>query len=330
MANSTMVMEFVLLGSPDGWELSFLYFIVLLLTYLSTLLGNLLIITVTSADQNLHMPLYFFLRSLSILDMCFISITVPNACINTLTSNMDISVAGCAAPIFLAIFCACVELLFLSIMAWDHYVAICQSLQYPIMNPQLCVRMTLAFLLSDLVYACVQTGHTFWLSFCQSNMVHQFFCDVPSLLSCYDTTSNMVLILLSAVVVWDVNQNLQNMANSNMVMEFLLVGSPDGWNMSFLYFMVFILTYLSTLLGNLLIVTVTTVDQNLHTPMYFFLRILSIVDMYFISVTVPNAWVNSITENRAISKAGCAPQIFLVILSACVELLFLSLMAWDC
>ncbi|MBZ3879937.1 Olfactory receptor 14C36 [Sciurus carolinensis] len=94
MANSTMVMEFVLLGSPDGWELSFLYFIVLLLTYLSTLLGNLLIITVTSDDQNLHMPMYFFLRNLSVLDMCFISITVPNACINSLTSNRDISVAA--------------------------------------------------------------------------------------------------------------------------------------------------------------------------------------------------------------------------------------------
>ncbi|KAM5126529.1 olfactory receptor 14C36-like [Callospermophilus lateralis] len=174
------------------------------MTYLGTLLGNLLIVTVTTADQNLHTPMYFFLRNLSILDMCFISITVPNACINSLTGNRAISVTGCATQIFLVIFCASVELLFLTIMAWDRYVAICQPLQYfLIMNPQLCVRMTLASLLSGLLYAGVHTGNTFWLSFCKSNVVHQFFCDVPSLLrlSCSDTTSNKVLILVSAVVI---------------------------------------------------------------------------------------------------------------------------------
>ncbi|XP_076711771.1 olfactory receptor 14C36-like [Callospermophilus lateralis] len=201
MDNSTMVTEFLLLGSPDGWDLSFLYFTVFPMTYLGTLLGNLLIVTVTTADQNLHTPMYFFLRNLSILDMCFISITVPNACINSLTG---ISVTGCATQIFLVIFCASVELLFLTIMAWDRYVAICQPLQYPlIMNPQFCVRMTLASLLSGLLYAGVHTGNTFWLSFCKSNVVHQFFCEVPSLLrlSCSDTTSNKVLILVSAVVI---------------------------------------------------------------------------------------------------------------------------------
>ncbi|MBZ3875703.1 Olfactory receptor 14C36 [Sciurus carolinensis] len=204
MANSTMVTEFILLGSPNGWNMSFLYFTIFPLTYLGTLLGNLLIVTVTTADQNLNTPMYFFLRNLSILDMCFISITVPNACVNYLTGNRAISVAGCATQIFLVIFCGCDELLFLSIMAWDRYVAICQPLQYPIiMNPQFCVRMTLASLLSGLVYAGVHTGNTFQLSFCQSNVVHQFFCDVPSLLrlSCSDTTSNMVLLLVSIIII---------------------------------------------------------------------------------------------------------------------------------
>ncbi|KAF7474432.1 hypothetical protein GHT09_014827 [Marmota monax] len=153
---------------------------------------------------NLHTPMYFFLRNLSILDMCFISITVPNAFVNSLTINWVISVTGCATQIFLIIFCAYVEILILSIMAWDCYVPICQPLQYPlIMNPQFCVHMTLASLLSGLLYAGVHTGNTFRLSFCQSNVVHQFFCDIPSLLrlSCSDTTRNMVLLLVSAVVI---------------------------------------------------------------------------------------------------------------------------------
>ncbi|XP_046302316.1 olfactory receptor 14C36-like [Marmota monax] len=201
MVNATMVTEFLLLASPDGWDMSFLYFTVFLMTYLGTLLGNLLIVTVTTADQNLHTLMSFFLRNLSILDMCFISITVPIACVNSLTGNRAISVAGCATQIFLVIFCACVELLFLTIMAWDRYVAICQPLQYPlIMNPQICV---LASLLSGLLYAGVHTGNTFRLSFCQSNVVYQFFCDIPSLLrlSCSDTTNNMVLILVSIIVI---------------------------------------------------------------------------------------------------------------------------------
>ncbi|MBZ3875005.1 Olfactory receptor 14C36 [Sciurus carolinensis] len=103
------------------------------------------------------------------------------------------------------------------------------------------------------------------------------------------------------------------MANSTMVTQFILLGFPDGWSMSFLYFMLFTVTYLGTFLGNLLIVTVSTADQNLHMPMYFFLRNLSILDMCFSSITVPNAYVNSITGNRAISVGDCATQIFLVI-----------------
>ncbi|XP_076698288.1 olfactory receptor 14C36-like [Callospermophilus lateralis] len=204
MANSTMVTEFLLVGSPDGWDLSFLYFTVFPMTYLGTLLGNLLIVTVTTADQNLHTPMYFFLRNLSILDMCYISVTVPNACVNSLTGNRAISGAGCATQTFLVFFCAYVEMLFLTIMAWDRYLAICQPLQYLfIMNPQICVRMTLATLISGVLYAGVHTGNTFRLSFCQSNVVYQFFCDVSSLLrlSCSDTTSNMILILVSIIVV---------------------------------------------------------------------------------------------------------------------------------
>ncbi|MBZ3871215.1 Olfactory receptor 14A16 [Sciurus carolinensis] len=92
MASLTIVTEFLLLGSPSGKKPSFLYFMVFLLSYLSTFLGNLLIVTVTSDDQKLHTPMYFFLRNLPILEMCFISITVPNACVNSFTGNRAISV----------------------------------------------------------------------------------------------------------------------------------------------------------------------------------------------------------------------------------------------
>ncbi|XP_037364209.1 olfactory receptor 14C36-like [Talpa occidentalis] len=204
MTNYTMVTEFLLEGFGNEWELRLLNSVLFLLMYLITLLGNLLIITATTLDKNLHTPMYFFLRNLSMLDICYISVTVPNACVTSLTNNRAISVAGCATQIFLVIYFAIVEMMFLTIMAHDRYVAICQPLRYPvIMNHQFCVQMTLLSLFSGLVYSGVHTGNTFRLNFCQSNVVHQFFCDVPSLLllSCSDTFSNEILILVSAIVV---------------------------------------------------------------------------------------------------------------------------------
>ncbi|XP_017496026.3 olfactory receptor 14C36-like [Manis javanica] len=202
MANSSMVTEFLLTGFADKQQLRLLLSVLFLLMYLATLLGNLLIVSATTLDQSLHKPMYFFLRNLSILDMCYVSVTVPKACVNSLTNNRAISVAGCAAQIFLVIYCAFVELLFLTVMARDRYVAICQPLLYPvIMNHQFCVWTTLVSLLSGLIFAGVHTGNTFWLSFCQSNVIHQFFCDIPSLLSlsCSDTFNNFLLLIVSAI-----------------------------------------------------------------------------------------------------------------------------------
>uniref|UniRef100_A0A8C8UNF5 Olfactory receptor 14C36-like n=1 Tax=Peromyscus maniculatus bairdii TaxID=230844 RepID=A0A8C8UNF5_PERMB len=202
MANSTMVTEFLLEIFAETWELRLLLSVLFLLLYLGSLLGNLTIVIATTVDQTLNTPMYFFLRNLSILDMCYVSVTVPNACVNSLTNHRNISVAGCAAQVFLVFFCACVEILFLTVMAQDRYVAICKPLLYPvIMNHQFCVQMTLASLLTSLIIAVVHTIKTFQLSFCHSNMVPQIFCDIPPLLrlSCSDTFNNKVLILLTAI-----------------------------------------------------------------------------------------------------------------------------------
>ncbi|XP_012373943.2 olfactory receptor 14C36-like [Dasypus novemcinctus] len=203
MTNSTIMTEFLLVGFANGWKLRFLNSMLFLLMYLATMLGNLLIVTVSTIDKNLHTPMYFFLRNLSILDMCYISVTVPNACVNFLTDNRAISVAGCATQIFLVIYCGYVEVMFLTFMARDRYVAICQPLHYPIiMNPRVCDYMTLISVISGLAYSGFHTANTFRLPFCQSNVIHQFFCDIHSLLilSCSDTFYNEIANLVSAMV----------------------------------------------------------------------------------------------------------------------------------
>ncbi|XP_016819319.1 olfactory receptor 14C36-like [Cricetulus griseus] len=204
MANSTLVTEFLLEFFAEPRELRLLLSVLFLLVYLGCLLGNLTIIIVTTVDKTLNTPMYFFLRNLSILDMCYVSVTIPNACVNSFTGHQNISVPGCAAQVFLVFFCACIEILLLTVMAQDRYVAICKPLLYPvIMNHQVCVQMLLASLLSSLVIASVHTIKTFQLSFCHSNIIPQIFCDTPSLLrlSCSDTFNNKLLILLTAIVV---------------------------------------------------------------------------------------------------------------------------------
>ncbi|XP_003423428.3 olfactory receptor 14C36-like [Loxodonta africana] len=204
MPNYTIVMEFLLMGFSDVWELQVLLAVSFSLMYLVTLIGNFLIVFVTTLDKSLHTPMYFFLRNLSILDACYISVTVPNSCVNNLLNSSAISKAGCVTQVLLVVFFVYTELLFLTIMARDRYVAICQPLHYPaIMNPQACVQMTLASILSGLVYSGFHTGITFRLPFCQSNIIHQFFCDIPSLLklSCSDTFSNEIISLASGLVI---------------------------------------------------------------------------------------------------------------------------------
>ncbi|MEJ1278096.1 olfactory receptor 299 [Cricetulus griseus] len=203
MANSTLVTEFLLEFFAEPRELRLLLSVLFLLVYLGCLLGNLTIIIATTVDKTLNTPMYFFLRNLSILDMCYVSVTIPNACVNSFTGHQNISVPGCAAQVFLVFFCACIEILLLTVMAQDRYVAICKPLLYPvIMNHQVCVQMLLASLLSSLVIASVHTIKTFQLSFCHSNIIPQIFCDTPSLLrlSCSDTFNNKLLILLTAIV----------------------------------------------------------------------------------------------------------------------------------
>ncbi|XP_028630585.1 olfactory receptor 14C36-like [Grammomys surdaster] len=203
--NSTLVTDFLLEVFAETWELRILISVLFLLVYLTSLLGNLIIIVVTTVDLTFNTPMYFFLRNLSIVAMCYISVTVPNACFNSLTDHRNISVAGCAAQIFFEFFCECIEIFFsLTVMAQDHYMAICKSLLYLIiMNYQFCVQMTLASLHISLVTASVHTFKTFQLSFCHSNVVPQFFCDIPSLLklSCSDTFNNKILMLISAIVI---------------------------------------------------------------------------------------------------------------------------------
>ncbi|XP_060639209.2 olfactory receptor 14I1-like [Anolis sagrei] len=197
MENQSTVNEFILLSFSKIREQQILHFLVFLTIYLVALMGNILVILAIVYDHNLHSPMYFFLANLSLIDACYISVTVPKSMAISLTNDRRISVYGCVSQVFLIMIFAGAELSFLTVMAYDRYVAICLPLQYmKIMNWNACLQMAAASWITTIVHAIVQTISTFRLQFCTSH-IQQFFCDIPKLwrISCTDTMFNEWLVV---------------------------------------------------------------------------------------------------------------------------------------
>ncbi|KAM9604142.1 olfactory receptor 14A16-like [Morphnus guianensis] len=119
------------------------------------------------------------------------------------------------------------------------------------------------------------------------------------------------------------------MSNGSSITQFLLLAFADTWEVQLVHFWLFLGIYLAALLGNALIITTVACDHHLHTPMYFFLLNLSVLDLGTISTTVPKAMANSLWDNRAISYAGCAAQVFLFVFLISAEYFLLTVMAYD-
>uniref|UniRef100_A0A8C3C5T7 G-protein coupled receptors family 1 profile domain-containing protein n=1 Tax=Cairina moschata TaxID=8855 RepID=A0A8C3C5T7_CAIMO len=173
----------------DTRELQLLHFALFLGIYLAALLGNGLILSAVACHHRLHTPMYFFLVNLALLDVGSISTTLPKAMANALWDTRAISYQGCAAQVFLFIFLSGAEFFLLTVMAYDHYVAICKPLHYgSLVGSRACAQMAAAAWGSGVLYALLHTANTFSLPLCHGNAVDQFFCEIPQILklSCSD------------------------------------------------------------------------------------------------------------------------------------------------
>nr|XP_006111890.1 olfactory receptor 1020-like [Pelodiscus sinensis] len=188
--NHTGVSVFILLGFPGSQSLQAVLFGMFLLIYTMSLAGNLSMITLIRIETRLHTPMYFFLSNLSLVDITYSSTISPRTLVNFLVEHKDISFAGCATQFFFHSFCAYSEVLLLAMMAYDRFVAICKPLLYTrIMSPKVCVCLVAASYFYASFNAGVHTITLFSMSFCGSNIIDHFFCDIPPLqkLSCSDT-----------------------------------------------------------------------------------------------------------------------------------------------
>nr|XP_027304338.1 olfactory receptor 14C36-like [Anas platyrhynchos] len=185
MPNISSVSEFLLLAFADTCELQLLHFALFLGIYLAALLGNGLIPTAIACDHRLHTPMYFFLLNLALLDLGYISTTLPKAMANALWDTYQ----GCVAQVFFFVFLVVAEYSLLTVMAYDRYVAICKPLHYgSLLDSRACAQMAAAAWGSGFLNAVLHTTTTFSLPLCQGNVVDQFFCEIPQILklSCSD------------------------------------------------------------------------------------------------------------------------------------------------
>ncbi|XP_006133610.1 olfactory receptor 8U9-like [Pelodiscus sinensis] len=203
--NHSVVTEFILSGLTDRPELQVPLFVLFLLIYVITLVGNGGMILLIMTDPRLRTPMYFFIGNLSFCDLCYSTIISPKLLQNFLAERKSISYTACAVQMYFFIAFADIECLLLAVMAYDRYVAICNPLLYMVtMSRQRCNQLVAGVCAVGMVDALIHTCLTFQLSFCHSNIINHFCCDIPPLLalSCSDTRINeMVLFAFTCFII---------------------------------------------------------------------------------------------------------------------------------
>uniref|UniRef100_A0A8C7AAT5 Olfactory receptor n=1 Tax=Neovison vison TaxID=452646 RepID=A0A8C7AAT5_NEOVI len=234
--NGSSFTGFILLGFSDRPQLELVLFVVLLIFYLFTVLGNTTIIALSHLDPHLHTPMYFFLSNLSFLDLCYTTSTVPQLLVHLRRADKSISFGGCVAQLFTSLGLGCTECVLLGVMAFDRYAAICNPLQYTvIMHPRLCALMASASWFIGFGNSSLQTTLLFLLPPCGRNKIDHFFCEIPALLklACVDTTMYESEVFFVGVVILLIPVTLITFSYGQIVRAVLRIKSSAGQRKAF-------------------------------------------------------------------------------------------------
>ncbi|XP_065258769.1 olfactory receptor 5J3-like [Emys orbicularis] len=202
-SNCTEATEFIFSGFTDRPEFQITLFVVFLVIYVVTLLGNLGMIMLIRLDSQLHIPMYFFLSNLAFVDFWYSTFITPKFLADVIAERKVISYAACVCQYCFVSFFGVTESFLLAVMAYDRYVAICNPLLYTaLMSPRLCIQLVAGSFLAGFVNGMIQTITTLKLSFCGPNVIDLFFCDISPLLSlsCSDTSIYHMILLAVACV----------------------------------------------------------------------------------------------------------------------------------
>uniref|UniRef100_A0A8D0GDF4 Olfactory receptor n=1 Tax=Sphenodon punctatus TaxID=8508 RepID=A0A8D0GDF4_SPHPU len=200
--NESVVTDFILLGLSNHPRVKIVLFVLFSLLYLITLVGNGLLILLTTMDPRLHTPMYFFLSNLSFLDICYTTSTMPQMLVHCFSARPSISFGSCFAQMYISLYLGTTECLLLAAMAYDRWVAICNPLRYMlIMNKGVCVAIAAvcwgsAFLLTIVPSLAMP------VRLCGPNIINHFLCEAVAVLKlvCSDTRNNQIVMFLTSVV----------------------------------------------------------------------------------------------------------------------------------
>ncbi|XP_066428648.1 olfactory receptor 5AR1-like [Eleutherodactylus coqui] len=234
--NLTVSPRFILLGLSTDPQLKVIFFLIVLIMYLMTISGNLVLIIVVRINPALHSPMYFFLTNLAIIDISFSSSVVPVLLRNTLAKDKSISFLGCATQMYVSLALGATECLLLAVMAYDRFAAICKPLHYnTIMNKTLCFYLAVGSLSVELIDSGVQVFLTFQLSFCNCLNINNYFCEVPAFIrmSCGDTFVLELYQYITVAIIVMCAFFLTLISYARIISSILKISSSQGRQKSF-------------------------------------------------------------------------------------------------
>ncbi|XP_044516890.1 olfactory receptor 2AG1-like [Gracilinanus agilis] len=200
--NTTLENGFFLIGIIQDSRSPQLVCVIIIFFYLVAMATNSLLLLLIAMDNRLHVPMYFLLSQLSLMDLLFTSVVAPKTLVNYLCGQNTISFIGCGLQMFLALTLGGAEDILLAFMAYDRYVAIRHPLNYMvIMRPKICWSMVaISWLLASL-NALVHTIYTMHFPYCKAREIHHLLCEIPPLLklACAETSQYKFILYTTGV-----------------------------------------------------------------------------------------------------------------------------------
>ncbi|XP_074055082.1 olfactory receptor 2C1-like [Macrotis lagotis] len=274
--NNNSFKGFILMGVSDHPQLEMIFFVVILFSYLLTLVGNLTIILISRLDAWLHTPMYFFLSNLSSLDLAFTTSSAPQMLLNLWGPDKTISYSGCITQLYIFFWLGATEGILLVVMAFDRYVAVCRPLHYmTIMHPRLCWQLAAIAWLGGLGNSLIQATFTLQLPLCGHQKVDNFLCEVPALIkiACGDTSLNEALLNGVCAFFTAVPLSIILISYGYIAQAVLKNRSADGWQKAFKtcgsHLIVVFLFYISAIYAYLLPAKSSSQDRGKFISLFY-------------------------------------------------------------